>query len=156
MNSPRGISKILSAVMAAGFCVLCGCVGSQGSAVVTVDPSGWEPGDIRTVVYRNSDTSYLQSISVFVLHESGLPSKYDSLRLRISTTSPDSLTFSEEYTFRPMPDDSGKGRIWVETRQPYRSKVLLREGDYTFGISHEMEGNVYGIRAVGIEIGSGN
>ena len=150
---PTGRRMICLVVFVTVALFFSGCLRTNDSGAVSVNPRGWKPNDAKVIKYANTDTLSSRSIKIFMIHESSMRSICDSLPLLVTTLSPDSLEITEPVTFHLCFRDNGiAGSEFIECGQTYRSGAILQEGTYTFSVRHNNPSSVKGIRAVGIEI----
>lgn len=136
------------------FCImtLIGCMGESNSKTVAVNPVGWERSELKTVVFENRDTVSLRDLVLFVTHKNDFLESCDSLLLEITTFTPDSLSYTEQFLFTgDVQQRCGNG--YTVSSKRYRSHALLgREGEYRFTIGHNEMTPLCGVRAVGVEV----
>ncbi len=123
-----------------------GCVASHQSVVVDVKSSGW--AESVGVEMLNHDTVTLRDITIFVRYspfEVG-----DSLRLTLSTTTPDSLSFTERVNIYLDPEIEPRGASRL-LEFPFRSGVKWsQEGVYRVEFTPQQ--TIKGVEAIGINI----
>lgn len=137
-------------IVAMLFCaaLLVGCSDGPVSISASVDPRGWNKDDVKAVVYQNSDTTSMRDIVLFVACDRNM---HADIPLEITTVTPDSLRFSEQFLFEPSAADDASD--FIVKRVIYRANSLFaREGGYVFRIRRLGSEPLKGIRAVGIEI----
>lgn len=144
----NGIVQCVAMCMCAA--VVTGCSGVANGTVsmeTAVNPAGWKTGETVKVLYDNCDTVSLRVLSLFVVGN-GL-GQCVGTDIEVAVVSPDSLRFAD--TVRLMPADvSDDGRVW--NRIFRADAVLNRTGQYLFEMTPCENAELYGMRAVGIEI----
>lgn len=144
----NGIWQCVAACVCAA--VVTGCSGSADSSAsmeTAVNPSGWKAGETVEVSYDNRDTVSLRVLSLFVVGD-GLEQCVGTA-VEVAVVSPDSLRFAD--TLRLIPADvSDDRRVW--NRIFRADAVLNRTGQYIFEMTPCENAELYGMRAVGIEI----
>lgn len=143
----RRITHGLALAAAGTFAALgAGCVTEHRSAVCDVDPFAWsEAAEIR---YVNTDTLGRFGMELFLRCNERLTN--DTLTVRITTITPDSLRFEEPVQLR-IPRTRDIAALGREVVIPYRRHVsLVRGGEYRIRVTPLR--TVAGIEAVGIHL----
>lgn len=133
---------------AAAFALLTfvGCGTGRQSYATDTDLKRWDCG--AELLLPNIDTTTLRDISIFIYHTDDF--REDSLSLRITTTTPDSLYHREELLFVPHHRRNAVG-VSCEDVVTYRREVVFdRQGDYKITITPLRP--VKGVAAVGIQL----
>lgn len=122
-----------------------GCSSPYRSLVADVDSRGWsEPVELEL---PNSDTVHPYDWQLFVRCDDRL--EPDTLSLRITLLTPDSLRFGETFAMR-IPRSENPAAVLQEVAVDYRQRVQLRcTGSYRIRIAPLRP--VRGIEAVGIQ-----
>ncbi len=150
-NFPFSISHFPLLLCAA--LAVCRCSHTCESVVADVDITGWGNDTEYSVVYDNMDSLSQRELSIFVFHERSFAAATDSLLLTVTTVTPDSLVYSEEWVFRPDRRRAEGYAAFHETVAPYRSRVVLgRKGAYLFTFSHRDASPVKGLKGIGITV----
>lgn len=126
-----------------------GCREDSVNISTPVNPRGWKPDDVKSVIYRNSDTTSLRNIVLFLSCDKNLKG---NIPLEITTVTPDSMRFTEGFMFESS-DEAG-GDFTVKRAEYRNDNLFSREGGYVFRIRQTGSQPIKGIRAVGIEIES--
>ncbi len=129
---------------------LAGCRPARTACFQTpVDPRGWQPDDTVRIAYTNTDTTGKYDIGLFIAWESRIAAmRYDSVGIRISVVTPDSLRFTEQVRLQDSAHGEGDFREW---HTPYRSHARLKHiGEYVFSFVPSQATD--GLRAIGMEI----
>lgn len=123
-----------------------GCLSPHRSAVVDVDPLGWD--DAAEVRFANADTLAPYDLRLVVRYDAAFAG--DPVELEVTTEAPDSLRLTERFTLRLVPT-RGPSPLLRDTAVLYRRRVVLRRaGEYRMTIRPDEP--VRGIEAVGIAI----
>lgn len=126
--------------------LLVGCITPERVAMCDVQPAGWE--ERVEVRYANSDTTALCELRVVLRLEERFVA--DSLTLRITTLSPDSLRASEYHRLH-LPVSRVAAPLHRVVEVPYRRGVQLqRAGEYRFALTPTRP--IEGVEAVGMKI----
>lgn len=116
------------------------------TVVTDVRPGGWS--DAAALEYENADTLSLRDMTLMVRHDDRIAG--DSVTLRISVYTPDSLLLKESLRL-DVPRSHKAAALAGEIDAPYRQKVRLgKQGVYRIEITPAR--TVKGISAVGMTI----
>lgn len=123
-----------------------GCVSPHRTVVTDVDPAGgWKEAALRFV---NDDTLGRYDLRFVVRYDRTLGGRI--LDWDVTFESPDSLSFTERFAFRPEPA-RGPVSLLCDTAVCYRRDVVLRRrGDYALIVRPRT--SVAGVHAVGIDL----
>lgn len=123
-----------------------GCGSPYQTSAADVNPLRWEePAGIRI---ENADTVTLRDAAIFLRYNDRFTE--DTLTVRITTLSPDSLRFEEEFLLAIVRTDT-PAALQHETLIPYRRRIrLLREGGYRILVTPVRP--VRGVEAVGVRL----
>ena len=123
-----------------------GCGSPYQTSAADVNSRRWEgPAGIRI---ENADTVTLRDAAIFLRYNDRFTE--DTLTVRITTLSPDSLRFEEEFLLAIVRTDT-PAALQPETLIPYRRRIrLLREGGYRILVTPVRP--VRGVEAVGVRL----
>ena len=127
-----------------------GCVSPHQSAVTDVNPIRW---DRKAEIHMpNTDTVTLRDASIFLRCNDRFVE--DTLTIRITTLTPDSLRVEEPFLL-VIPRSESPAALMREVVVPYRRRILFtRSGDYRCIVTPTRP--IRGIEAVGINIEKSN
>lgn len=122
------------AVLCAALVLMAGCkVVPHGAMVADVDPHGWEPEEVVTMTYQNTDTTSLRAIRVVARVESSHSS--EPMELSVAVVSPDTLRATGVVTL-PVTEESISGGSFEEREAMWvEEAVLMHEGCYRFELA---------------------
>ncbi len=138
------ITRIITPVFAVMMMWSCG-TGRQSYATDT-DLKQWDGG--AEILLPNIDTTTRRDISVFIFHTDVF--REDTLSLRITTTTPDSLYHSEPLLFVTHHRKNAVGMSCEDVVAYRRNVVFDKQGDYKMTITPLRP--VKGVAAVGIQL----
>lgn len=138
MRTVRFIPLLLAAA-------LCSCSTGRQSYAADTDLKSWNSA--AEIVVPNTDTTTLRDISVFIYHTDTF--REDSLTLRITTTTPDSLRRTEylQLVTRRHRSAAMSGEQAAVYR---REAVFNKKGNYTMTITPVR--SVKGVAATGVQL----
>ena len=118
-------------------------------------PNPSAPMRIRSRMQLSTDdaarnvSGVFESPTLFIAWESRIAAmRYDSVGIRISVVTPDSLRFTEQVRLQDSAHGEGDFREW---HTPYRSHARLKHiGEYVFSFVPSQATD--GLRAIGMEI----
>ncbi len=131
---------------AACVAALAGCMAETGATAADVDRPMWRrPAEL---VVTNSDTVGLRDMGLYLRYNNRFSE--DTLTVRVSVVSPDSLRV-QEYVTVAVGHEAVPAALRGNADVVYRRRAVLRHaGDYLFTITPTRP--VRGIEAVGINI----
>ena len=126
--------------------LMAGCLSPERVSVCDVSPASWE--ERVQVTYTNRDTTAIAELRVVLRLADRCAT--DSLTLRITTFSPDSLRASEYHRLQFPPKRVAAPLHRVVEVPSRRGVQLKRSGEYRFALTptHPIEG----VEAVGMKI----
>lgn len=141
-----GLKAIVTAAAGAVALLAGGCAAPPQGGVTDVDPARWErPAQI---VLKNGDTTSRRDMALFLRCDDRFDE--DTLTLRITFRTPDSLRTEERFT-ASIPRTTTPAALRRIAVLPYRRRVwLARTGDYRVEIRPCRP--VRGVEAVGITL----
>lgn len=126
--------------------LLVGCITPERVEMCDVSPAGWK--ERVEVAYAHSDTTATLALRVVLRLEERFAT--DSLTLRITTLSPDSLRGSEYHRLH-LPSSRVAAPLRRVVEVPYRRGVRLQHvGKYRFALTPTRP--IEGVEAVGMKI----
>ncbi|MFI3332960.1 MAG: hypothetical protein SNI51_03055 [Rikenellaceae bacterium] len=137
--------RLRALLLFAALSILCGCGDTTKSLaeITEVKPSGWyTPAEIT---FEVSDTTSLFDMQILLRYDSYISA--DSVELMVSTTAPDGVMWSDEFTIG-VP--AGEHSLQIIEKSYRKSIMWGQAGEYRVSL-HPM--HLYrGISAVGVNI----
>ena len=124
-----------------------GCkVVPHGAVVADVNPRGWEPEEVITLRYENTDTTSSSSINIVARREYG--KEATPLAVRVRVCAPDSAEVND-VVLLPTRGTKGGGSF-EEVEVLWVGNARLQAGEYRFFLSPQEP--IKGLWNVGVEI----